>query len=380
MNVSEEALFFPCAGECLPGILARPCEVGGTRVATAGRDQQAGHCGVLIVVGGPQYRIGSHRQFLLLARRLAGEGFPVMRFDYRGMGDGGGAMRSFEEVDQDIGAAIDAFQQTCPAVRSIVLWGLCDAASAALLYVDANHDKRVAGLVLLNPWVRSEVSLAQTQIKHYYGQRLLQGEFWRKLLKGRVEVRKSLLGLIEKVTMASRRDHAPGNQGRSFQDRMAGGWRQFSGKLLLILSGQDYVAKEFLEYVGANRAWSGLLDGAGVHRVDIADADHTFSSRAQRAQVENTTLAWLQSFAAAPTSIIPAIPREEHARQSPGESRSPSSSQRKWLARSGSSSADMSPPTAQMRLGNAGERSPASVGEQSRMVAAAADRDSLLLT
>jgi hypothetical protein len=50
----------------------------------------------------------------------------------------------------------------------------------------------IAGLVLLNPWVRSEVSLAQTHIKHYYGQRLLQGEFWRKLLSGRMEVLKSL--------------------------------------------------------------------------------------------------------------------------------------------------------------------------------------------
>ncbi len=334
MNISEEALFFPCAGEWLPGIVARPCEVSGTRMAASDLGQQAGHCGVLIVVGGPQYRAGSHRQFLLLSRRLAGEGFPVMRFDYRGMGDGSGAMRSFEEIDQDIGAAVDAFQRTCPAVQRVVLWGLCDAASAALLYVEATHDERVAGLVLLNPWVRSEVSLAQTQIKHYYGQRLLQAGFWRKLLNGQVDVRKSLLGLIEKAGMASRRGQASRDPARSFQDRMATGWRQFSGKILLILSEQDYVAKEFLEFVGANRAWSGLLEAVGVRRIDLADADHTFSSQALRAQVENTTLSWLQTFATAPTNLL-ATP--EHARQSSGESRSASSSQRKWIARPGSS-------------------------------------------
>lgn len=92
-------------------------------------------CGVLIIVGGPQYRVGSHRQFVLLSRRLAGEGYPAMRFDYRGMGDAGGAMRSFEDVRADIGAAIEAFQRAVPSLRRIVLWGLCDAASAALLYV-----------------------------------------------------------------------------------------------------------------------------------------------------------------------------------------------------------------------------------------------------
>jgi len=64
--------------------------------AQASDDDRRAACGVLIVVGGPQYRVGSHRQFLLLSRRLAAEGHPVMRFDYRGMGDASGAMRGFE--------------------------------------------------------------------------------------------------------------------------------------------------------------------------------------------------------------------------------------------------------------------------------------------
>jgi len=82
---------------------------------------------------------------------------------------------------------------------------------------------------------------------------------------------------------------------RSFQERMAESWRQFPGELLLILSGQDYTAKEFLEFAGRDPAWSGLAEATKVRRVDIADADHTFSSRAQRAQVEEATLAWLDS-------------------------------------------------------------------------------------
>ena len=277
MNFTEAALVFPVAGERLLGIVARP---------DSPRD-----CAVLLVVGGPQYRVGSHRQFLLLSRRLAAAGYPVMRFDYRGMGDSGGAVRSFDAVGEDIGAAIDAFLEACPGVRRIVLWGLCDAASAALLHVQASRDPRIAGLVLLNPWVRSEASLAQTHIKHYYGQRLLQRAFWVKLLSGKMQIVRSLRGLLDNAMLARGTDSP--RQSRSFQDLMAEGWRQFDGEVLLILSGQDYTAKEFLEYVASDAAWSGVLDSRKLSRVDVADADHTFSSEALRSRVENETLKWL---------------------------------------------------------------------------------------
>ena len=59
--------------------------------------------GMVIVVGGPQYRVGSHRQFLLLARQLSNAGFPVMRFDCRGMGDSGGEFAGFEWRDAEQG-------------------------------------------------------------------------------------------------------------------------------------------------------------------------------------------------------------------------------------------------------------------------------------
>ncbi len=298
MKFVEHAEVFPCAGELLPGIIASPQQAfsaptGQDPRASAGEEPAS--CGVLIIVGGPQYRVGSHRQFLLLARRLAAAGYPAMRFDYRGMGDAGGSMRSFEDVSADIGAALDAFQRVCPALRRIVLWGLCDAASAALLYVQASHDPRVTGLALLNPWVRSEASLAKTHIKHYYGQRLLQREFWRHLLSGRMALLKAVHGLFQSALAAGRPGAVAGSEKHSFQDRMAAGWREFSGNILLVLSGEDYTAKEFLEYSGSSPVWAGLIDSTRVRRIEIAGADHTFSSRQWRAAVEDATLAWLDS-------------------------------------------------------------------------------------
>ncbi|MGB0712180.1 MAG: hydrolase 2, exosortase A system-associated, partial [Gammaproteobacteria bacterium] len=88
--------------------------------------------GVVVVVGGPQYRVGSHRQFVLLARDLAGAGIPVMRFDYNGMGDSEGGSAHFEACGGDIRAAVDALVEGCPSLGGVVLWGLCDGASAAM--------------------------------------------------------------------------------------------------------------------------------------------------------------------------------------------------------------------------------------------------------
>ncbi|GAB3267148.1 alpha/beta hydrolase family protein [Chitinimonas naiadis] len=281
MSIQEDAIVFDCEGSELLGIIASS-------------PLQARDCGVVIIVGGPQYRVGSHRQFLHLSRRLAEAGYPCMRFDYRGMGDSEGDGRDFESVSSDIAAAIKAFQQTRPDLKRIVLWGLCDAASAALLYWHERQDQRLIGLCLLNPWVRGEATQARAQVKHYYGQRLLQPAFWRKLLRGEVGVIRALAGLVSAMHRA--RSKAPCNTPNlPFPRRMAEGWRSYPGKLLLILSGQDYTAKEFLECANSEAAWSGLLDQHKVSRHDLLGADHTFSTAAGRAEVEQLTLNWLHT-------------------------------------------------------------------------------------
>lgn len=275
MSFIEEPVRFACENETLFGILARP--------------EQPADLGIVIVVGGPQTRVGSHRQFVLHSRALAAAGFATLRFDVRGMGDSTGTQRNFEQITPDIAAAIGALQAQCPQVRRIVLWGLCDAASAALLYCDETHDPRIAGLCLLNPWVRSAATLAKTQVKHYYGQRLLQREFWAKLLSGRLNVIDSIAELLRKLGQAT----AQTEQNLGFQERMARGWKHFTGPTLLILSGNDYTAKEFLEYAASSASWHGLLERPGVTRFDLPNADHTFSSAVWRDTVAETCLKWL---------------------------------------------------------------------------------------
>jgi exosortase A-associated hydrolase 1 len=243
---------------------------------------------VLVVVGGPQVRAGSHRQFVYLARHLAGQGWPVLRFDVRGMGDSSGALHTFEQISPDIGAAIDGLCAEAD-VQHVVLWGSCDGASASLLYLHERPDTRVAGLCLLNPWVRSEASLARTQVRHYYRQRLLEADFWRKLLRGGVAL-SAFKGLVSNVRAARQRPAAtPAN----FQTRMASAWRAFDGPIQLVLSGNDHTAREFLEYTAADPAWAGLLERPQVRRTEFDGADHTFSAIADQRALESSVATWL---------------------------------------------------------------------------------------
>ena len=281
MSFVEQAFAFPCAGEQLLGIVALPDHPEAT--------------GILLVVGGPQYRVGSHRQFLLLSRTLAEAGYSAMRFDYRGMGDSAGELRGFESANDDIAAAIEALQARCPWVERIVLWGLCDAASASLLYWDATQDERVSGMVLLNPWARSEATLAKTHIKHYYGQRLLQIEFWHKLLSGKLGIVRALQGFASSLMRT--RPASAGSHKKlplPFQQRMMQALEVFPGPLLLILSGNDYTGKEFLQACQGSEQAQRALSRPRLTRFDSLAADHTFSSREWRQGVEAETLAWLQ--------------------------------------------------------------------------------------
>lgn len=280
MSLEERALLFNCDGSSLVGILSRP------------RVQKSSQ-GVLIIVGGPQYRVGSHRQFVLLARALAEQGVPCLRFDYRGMGDSEGETRSFEDIGEDIAAAIDCFLREVPEIQRVVLWGLCDAASAACFY--ANRDRRIDSLVLLNPWVRTDSGLAEAYLKNYYGRRLLDGSFWRKLFGGDVDFRASLVDLVRKLRLAfgpgKSDDSSVRGESAGLPARMARCLEDANMPTLVILSGQDYVAKEFENVVAGSPRWQRILASAQVCRLETAD--HTFSRNEWRDAVAAATGRWM---------------------------------------------------------------------------------------
>lgn len=279
MSINEQALWLHGEGFDMLGIVSLP--------PTTTPMQSTG---VVIVVGGAQYRVGSHRQFVQLARFLAQAGFPVLRFDFPGMGDSPGDMPSFEHTAPHIATAINGFQRQHPGVERVVLWGLCDGASASLLYVDATHDPRIAGLALLNPWVRSEVSLARARVKHYYWQRMREPEFWSRLLRGQVGWG-ALKSLGSNLRIARSRTGTP----KSFQERMARGWASFQHPVLLMLSELDLTAQEFNIQLSSSAEWLNSPNSEGRQQILIKGADHTCSGREATLKSMRACLQWLTS-------------------------------------------------------------------------------------
>jgi hypothetical protein len=74
---------------------------------------------------------------------------------------------------------------------------------------------------------------------------------------------------------------------------VAGGLTRFGGEVLVILSGNDYTAREFSDAQSNSMAWGRAL---GHARTELLEgADHTFSDRAWKERVAEVTAAWIRA-------------------------------------------------------------------------------------
>lgn len=263
---TEAPLIFP-GGDAGQGSLV------GVETVPAGRTPAL--LGVVVVVGGPQTRVGSHRQFVLLARGLAARGIAVLRFDYAGMGDSAGPLPDFERAAGDIRAATDVLLSRHPGMRGVMLWGLCDGAAAALLH--APHDPRVLGVIGANPWARSPRTQAAAIASTHYRAQLRSGRFWLRLLRGEVAIASALRSAVGIVLQARRRD-APARDGNTpapLPTRLQAAIGALRVPVRFLLCPADLTGAEFEQVM----APAGLLARDGVSTLRFEGADHTFSNR-----------------------------------------------------------------------------------------------------
>ena len=157
--------------------------------------------GLLLVIGGSQTRIGSHRMYERLAKGLADKGYACFRFDRRGVGDSAGEDPGFRGSGPDLKAAAEAFRKEVPALDRLIGFGLCDGATALALFGD---EAGLDGMILANPWLveAEEGAPAPAAIRAHYRKRLLSGSGLKRLFTGAVNFRKLAGGLR---TLFSRR-------------------------------------------------------------------------------------------------------------------------------------------------------------------------------
>jgi exosortase A-associated hydrolase 1 len=253
----------------------------GSKALVGTLDTAPGGTGLLIVSGGNEIRSGAFGGQADMAARIAAAGFPVFRFDRRGIGDSAGENRGFRHSAKDIAAALDAFRAMVPQMGRVIAFGNCDAASALMLAGGAGCD----GLVLSNPWtieqddngVETDATPPPAAIRARYLEKLTNPREVMRLLSGGVNLRKLASGMIRALR--------PPPPPSSLAQEMRAGLTAFTGPVTILLATADRTAQVF------ESAW----DGTDPRIQRCEGAGHAYVEPEHRAWLEARILASLRS-------------------------------------------------------------------------------------
>ncbi|TIX49955.1 hydrolase 1, exosortase A system-associated [Alteraurantiacibacter aquimixticola] len=182
--MTREHFVFECEGEQLHATL----------------DDAPGKTGLLIVSGGNETRAGAFSGHAHLAAEIAAEGYPVLRFDRRGVGDSSGENAGFTGSAPDIRAAVATLRNRRPDLARIVGFGNCDAASALMLGDGCGLD----ALVLANVWTfdGNDSGHAPEALRARYASKLRNPAELARLFRGEVSIDGLLRGLKSALSPA----------------------------------------------------------------------------------------------------------------------------------------------------------------------------------
>lgn len=222
--MSRHSFSFRCGSQMLAGTL----------------DPAPGSTGLLIVSGGNEIRSGAFGGQADMAARIARAGYPVFRFDRRGIGDSEGENRGFRHSAKDIASAIDAFRAMAPQLSRVVTFGNCEAASALMLLGGAGSE----GLVLSNPWTIEQEESGDNQpvpppaaIRARYADKLKNPREVKRLLSGGVDLGNLARGVIRALRPAP----PPTRLAADIATGLAG----FDGEVRILLAAADLTAQVF---------------------------------------------------------------------------------------------------------------------------------------
>lgn len=242
---------------------------------------------------------GWARSWVHMARQLAADGIPSLRFDIAGVGDSPPLPNPPPELlynDVSLPQLGDAITQLLERLgpRPVVLVGNCSG--GYLAFHHAKADARVTHLLLTNvqrfvwtPGMSLEVALrSATKSSDAYARLLLQPDTWRRLVGGQIDLRPIAAKFWRKAIrpwanawgrlrrLAQRQaGAAPSNPRQGVQQ----GFLAMSDRgtqVCVLYSEDDGGRDEFASYFGANGQGFARLAGARLQWVP--QADHEFTS------------------------------------------------------------------------------------------------------
>jgi len=275
--------------------------------------------GIILLNQGPVDRGGSHRLYVKLAWRLTAMGFPVLRFDARGVGEsestwagqstGISILDTYGEIQRgawvpDAKAAIEFMRHTAE-VNDVILGGLCGGSATALL-TGAIHPAVISMFVIGTPVTFSSVTrrvadlpeaIIERDTRRYF-QKLVDPRSWARFLSLQTDYR-TLLGVFAtQVQRRFRRAVTAGSTPAETDDDKVNiplitaiNKSLGTGKPLLVVFGEnDYLWHEFQEQM-----WRfGDSHRRPFELSTIADANHTLTEEPWQEALFDTVTAWLE--------------------------------------------------------------------------------------
>lgn len=244
---------------------------------------------VVILNSGIIHRVGPNRLGVILARALAGQGYPVLRFDLSGIGDSEPRSDHLAPLDAalaDIRDVLD-WAEVQQSARRFILIGLCSGADHAVIY--AGSDPRVRGLAIMDPTVPPTRRFLIRQ----YLRRLNNAGLWRRLLTGHVSTWRRLLFGTRTRAPETLVPEGPDLSAPEVRQYLENAYRQALG------ANRECLAI-FTDGLPSRHNYAGQL-GDALPGVDFGsrfqieychDTDHTFSDEAHRDRLIDTICAW----------------------------------------------------------------------------------------
>ena len=278
-RVKESAVFLDPERR-LFGVLAEPIQDAGPRRAA-----------LILVSSGTVPTVGPNRVYVSIARRLAAEGVPVLRFDIAGVGDSEPHPGDAENVvytdraANDVSAAL-AYMRAL-GYSSIVAGGICAGGYHALKAAVAGAS--LTAVAIINPltfhYVDGMPVAAQPHSTIVEVQRhrrsIRSAAAWRKLLTGKVGIGRTLSArgtMLKSWALGHARDFTRHTRWRRTDDV---GY-EFEllanrGVQIHLIFAADDPGPQLLTDFGGSAARR--LEHAGALRITtIAGADHTFTA------------------------------------------------------------------------------------------------------
>jgi alpha/beta superfamily hydrolase len=142
----------------------------------------------LIVIGGHQTRVGSHRLYLKLARFISSNGIIVLRFDYEGLGDSEGDFVGYAGAIPSINSAIEYLKKEVQ-IEKIVIWTICNGADP-VLNVSIENENEIAGLIMCNPYFIKAMDGIPEIFNFNNRKSFFYQRFWKTLANSNFDVKK----------------------------------------------------------------------------------------------------------------------------------------------------------------------------------------------